>query len=198
MISILAIIASVLSLGASVWYAIDLFRGTVRPNLSSWAVWSFITILSSASYFAASADVFKSLLAFSNSGATLVTFGLMLWSGRFSRITRIDIGAALIGVGAGLVWFLTRSPAWGNVIIQGAAVVGAIPTYRNVWANPVGEQAVPWLLWGGSFVLASGVVLLRWTGHSLELVYPLVGMMLYGGVGVVALRGRQNRPKAVL
>ena len=87
MASALAIVASLISLIAGVWYNRDLFRGGVRPNLSSWAVWTFIT-----------------------------------------------------------------------------------------------------LLWAGSFIFGATVVVLRWTGHPLELAYSIVGFFAYGGIGLLALR----------
>lgn len=192
MVSVLAIAASVLSLGAGAWYNWDLFHGDVRPNLSSWAVWTFITILSSTSYFAASSDVLKSLLAFSNSTVTVLTFGLILWHGRFSRIARFDLIAAAIGIGAAGIWFFFQSAAWGNVVLQLAIAVGCVPTYRSVVANPTTERPGPWLVWSGSFVFGIAVVLLRWTGHPLELVYSIVGLCIYGGIGLLALRRPQR------
>jgi hypothetical protein len=192
MIPLLAITASVLSLGATAWYNLDLFRGVVRPNLSSWAVWTCITLLSSTSYFAASSDALKSLLAFSNSAGTVATFILIIWRGRFSRIARLDLIAGALGIMAAAVWFFGRSAAWGNLVLQLAIAIGCIPTYRSVLADPTHERPGPWLVWSGSFILGGIVVLLRWTGHPLELAYSIVGFGVYGGIGILALRGREG------
>lgn len=131
MASFLAFTASVLSLGGSALYNLDLFRGRIKPNLSTWLIWTFITILNSSSYFAVSADGIKSLLAFSNSAATIITFGVIMWRGNFSRVTPTDIVAAIIGILAGIVWIATKSATSGNVVIQLAIVVGCLPTYRS-------------------------------------------------------------------
>jgi hypothetical protein len=188
MISLLAIIASSLTLVASVWYNRDVLQGSTQPNLSSWLVWTFITILSSSSYFAASNDGIKSLLAFSNSAATIITLGIIVWKGRFSPLTRFDRNAAIVAVASGLLWLITKSPAWSNFALQFAIALGCVPTYRTVWANPFAERPGPWLLWGISFILGIAVVALRWTGSPLELAYPVSGALLYGAVGILALR----------
>ncbi len=194
MAPVLALSASILSIGASMWYNIDLFRGRIRPNLSSWLVWTFITVLSSTSYFIASDDPVKALFAFTNSAACAVTFGIILWRGRFSSVGRADAVAATIGVFAGLLWLVGRSAAWGNLVLQLAIVVGCIPTYRSVLRAPSSEKPGPWLLWGLTFALAVIVVLMRWSGKPLDLVYPVVGLVLYSGIGVLALRRMPVQP----
>lgn len=188
MISALAIASAAIALLAGVWYNRDIFRGDIRPNLSSWAVWTGITILSSTSYFLASSDVLKSLLAFANSTVTIITFGLIVFRGRFTKVGRFDVIAGILGGTAVLVWFLGQSAAWGNLVLQAAILIGCVPTIRSVYHNPATERPGPWLFWAFSFVLGGAVVILRWTGHPLELAYSIVGVLGYGSIGVLALR----------
>jgi hypothetical protein len=194
MATALALIASTLNLAAYIWYDRDLLRGTTRPNLSSWFVWVGITLLSVTSYTLGTGDWVKSALSLSVLAANIITIILILRRSRFSRLSGLDITAIVIGVIAGAVWLVSDSALWGNAVIQAAIVAGGIPTYRSVWLDPSRERPGPWLIWGFVFVLLLVVVLLRWAGKPLELLYPIIGVFLYGGVGLLALRHKPSIP----
>ncbi len=188
MAAIFALGASLLNLIGYIWYDRDLLRGTTRPNLSSWFVWTGITLLSVSSYVTATGDIFKSALSWSILLANIVTFALIVQRAKFSMLSKLDIAALMIGCTAALFWFVTASAWWGNIVIQIAIIAGGIPTYVSVWRNPANEKPGPWLLWGLAFICAAFVVVFRWVGNPLELVYPIIGVVLYSGIGVLALR----------
>ncbi len=194
MATFLALVASVLNLVGYVWYDRDLLRGAIKPNLSSWLIWVGITLLSVSSYTLATGDLVKSALSLSILLANVVTIFLILRRAHFSRLAGIDIAAIAIAAAAAAVWKFSDNALLGNAVIQAAIVVGGIPTIRSVWMNPQNEKPGPWLLWGLAFIAATVVVLLRWTGKPLELLYPVLGILLYGSVGVLAAIRRRAVP----
>ncbi|HXK36234.1 MAG TPA: hypothetical protein VJ553_01510 [Candidatus Paceibacterota bacterium] len=197
-VSILAVSASVLNLTGYAWYIRDLVRGTTRPNVSSWMVWMGVTVVSVSSYVAATGDPVKSIFSWSILAANIITFFFIIRRARFSTLSRLDVWALCVGIAAAVAWAFTKSAWWGNMLIQIAIVTGGIPTYFSVWRNPSNERPWPWLLWGAAFICQTLVIVTKWTGQPLELVYPIIGILLYAGIGLLALRKSapisENRP----
>jgi hypothetical protein len=187
----LAIAASVLNLVGYIWYIRDLVRGTTRPNVSSWMVWMGVTVVSVSSYVTATGDPVKSIFSWSILAANIITFFFIIRRARFSALSRLDISALVIGLVAAAAWLFTTSAWWGNILIQFAIVIGGVPTLVSVWRQPYNERPWPWLLWGVAFICQTAVILTRWTRQPLELVYPLIGVVLYSGVGILALIRRR-------
>lgn len=191
--AIFSSIASVLDLIGYAWYGRDLFRGTTKPNLSSWIVWVGISLLSASSYALGTGDIVKFAPSLAILAANIAIIVLILKRAKFSRPANLDIAAIVIGVVAGAAWLITRSALFGNALIQIAIVAGGIPTYRSVWLSPRNEKPWPWLLWSIASIFVAVVVLLRWTGQPLELLYPVVSILLYGGIGLLAFRNKDRQ-----
>ena len=188
MATFLALTASVLNLVGYIIYIRDLRRGSTRPNLASWLVWMGITLLSVSTYVRGTGDLTKSLFSWSILAVNIVTFGFIVRRAKFSSLSRLDISALVIGGLAAVTWFFTQSAWFGNMLVQVAIVIGGVPTILSVWRQPTNERPTPWLLWGGAFIFQLSVILTRWTGEPVELVYPIIGILLYGSVGILALR----------
>lgn len=188
MATFFALTASILNLVGYILYIRDLRRGNTRPNLASWLVWMGITLLSVSTYTRGTGDVVKSLFSWSILVVNIVTFSFIMKRAKFSSLSRLDVSALVIGGLAGVVWFFTQSAWWGNMLVQVAIVIGGVPTIFSVWHHPTNERPLPWLLWGGAFVCLFLVITTRWTGKPVELVYPIIGILLYGSIGLLALR----------
>jgi hypothetical protein len=188
MSTLLALAASVLNLIGYIIYIRDLRRGDTRPNLASWLVWMGITLLSVSTYVRGTGDIVKSLFSWSILVVNIVTFGFIVRRAKFSSLNRLDKSALGIGILAAVVWFFTQSAWFGNMLVQVAIVIGGVPTILSVWRQPTNERPTPWLLWGSAFTCQLMVIISRWTGRPVELVYPIIGILLYGVVGILALR----------
>jgi hypothetical protein len=196
MATALAITASFLNLLGYIWYIRDLIRGTTQPNVASWMVWMGVTVVSVSSYATATGDIVKSLFSWSILGTNIVAFFFIVRRARFSALSRLDISAFCIGAVAAAAWVFMKSAWWGNMLIQIAIVTGGIPTYVSVWRQPDNERPWPWLLWGAAYACLMLVIIVRWSGQPLELVYPAIGIVLYGGIGLLALRRKPAIPEA--
>jgi hypothetical protein len=58
-------------------------RGQTTPNITSWAVWSFMSLLNFTSYKEMSKDGWKSLLPTISGIQCILTFVLTLFQGQF-------------------------------------------------------------------------------------------------------------------
>lgn len=170
-----------------VLYNLKVLRGQAQPNAAAWSLWVGLTALNCVTYIMMTTDPVKGILPMVSSVACLVTFGWSLVRGHFSRLGVVDWLALLFGGIACLVWWLFRSVTGANLILQVCILISFVPTYRSVWNRPGGESALPWFGWTGGYLLTIAAVLCRWQGQYQDLVYPLVGLVLHGGVGLVAL-----------
>jgi len=177
-----------LHLTAFAIYNWKIVRGLSRPNTATWGIWAIVASLNCASYFFMSQDWVKSLSAIAASVACIFTFVFALFRGRLSKLDRSDGIVLVISVSAIIVWWVFRSATFANLLLQGALVAGFIPTLRDVVRKPEQESALPWLMWSLVYVLLLLIVLLRWSNHWPDLVYPINSLFWHLLVGVLACR----------
>jgi hypothetical protein len=187
----LALIAGLLSVMAFVLYNWKNLVGATHPNVSSWAVWAFITILNFTSYKKLTGDWVKSLLPTANAVMCILTALLALRTGSFRSLSGIDQLCLLIGIIAGLCWWIFKSKDYAETLVQilleVAIVVGFIPTIVEAVNNPSSEPWMSWLLWTVSFGTQYFVVKLTWRGKLIDFLYPVNMFLFHGVVFVFAL-----------
>lgn len=187
----LALIAGLLSVMAFVLYNWKNLVGATHPNLSSWAVWAFITILNFTSYKKLTGDWVKGLLPTANSVMCILTVIFALRTGSFRILGSVDQLCALIGIVAGLCWWIFKSKDYAETLVQIvleiALVIGFIPTIVGVVRNSSGEPWMSWLLWTVSFGTQCFVVKLTWKGKLIDFLYPINMFLFHSVVFVLAL-----------
>ena len=181
---ILAIISGLGTALAYLDYNRVVLKGETKPNGATWAIWSTIALVSTSSYFASTGDVWKSIIPFANIFLCIGTFVLALIVGKFKKLDFTDWSALTIGIIAAIVWKLTTA-AYGNLIVQVAIIIGFIPTWCGVWKTPSCEKPRPWWIWCVSYGIAGVVVIMRWRGQRIDLVYPWLCVFLHASVPLV-------------
>lgn len=185
----LAVSATVIFVIAFLIYNKDLLAGKTKPSIVSWALFTFITLINSSSYYVmTNGDLRKCSVAFTDFTICFVTLVAVIFKGRMPKLDAFDKGAFAIGLCSVGIWAAFQSATYANVILQVANVIAFSPTYKSVYKNPEHEPALPWLLWTGAFTLNITVVIMRWAGHPEDLVSPITGLCLHCGVGLLALR----------
>lgn len=184
----LSIVAGLLNVLAFAIYNWQTWLGKTNPNISSWAVWGFMTALNFTSYRAMSQDCWKSLLPTISGIQCILTFFLALFVGEIKSLSLTDRSALVIGIIASLWWRKSKSPTATNLMLQLGITIGFIPTFHSVWLLPASESAMCWFIWAISFLIQTGVVILRWKGKKQDLVYPVNCVWLHLVVGLMALR----------
>ncbi len=186
---ILAVFTSFLHIVGYIVYNYQVMKGSSKPNTATWFLWSLITILNFTSYNIASGDWVKSLLPTISALMVIMTFLLTLLRGKFSKLNKFDNLALVAGLISVLVWWQFNSAVYANLILQAAILIGFVPTYLGVFRNPKNEKPLPWLIWSIVYVLGTLIVLLRWNGQYIDIIYPLVtGLMAHGGMALLSLR----------
>lgn len=184
----LSIAAGGLNVTAFAIYNWQTFFGTVRPNVVSWGVWAFLTVLNFTSYRAMTKDWVKSALPTISAVQCVLTFLLALFVGSVRELGTYDTIVLGFGIMASLVWYTRKSPTAANMMLQAGITIGFIPTFQSVWDAPQTEFALSWFLWTISFLCNIAVVILRWQGKWRDLVYNVNCAWMHLVVAVLALR----------
>lgn len=158
-------------------------KGETKPNGATWAIWSTIALISSSSYFASTGDFWKSIIPLLNIVLCIGTFVLALMGGKFKKLDVTDWFALAIGIAAIVVWKLTTASC-ANLIVQVAIIIGFIPTWHGIWKSPSHEKPRPWWIWCVSYGIAGIVVILRWKGQWIDLVYPWLCVFLHASIPI--------------
>ncbi len=184
-----AAIAGTLSLVAFLTYSQKTFQGQTHPNITSWCVWSFITILNFTSYKKVTGGWIKSLLPTANAIMTIVVLGIALWKGSFGHLGWINAICLVFGIVAGIVWIVEDSPATAQVLLQIAIVIGFIPTITAVYISPGSEPWQEWLLWIFSFIAQFVAVRSTWEKKTyIEFLYPVNMIICHAIVFLLTVR----------
>ena len=181
--------AIALNIAAGLTYDWKLLDGSSNPNVASWAVWSFITILNFKSYKDMSKDWKKSAFPLASSILCLITLALVALKGRFAGLNYFDITALVLGSVTSIAWWLVKAAKMATVaqvLSQICIAIGFIPTYIMMWNNPHAEQLLPWIIWPVSFAVQAYVVKLR-EGKFFEFLYPVNCVFLHSAVAVMIL-----------
>jgi hypothetical protein len=183
-----AVFAGCLSVVAFVLYNSRNLTDVTHPNISSWMVWACITILNFTSYRKLTGDWVKSVLPTANSIMCITTALLAIHTGSVRSLSGTDQICLLLGVIAGMCWWIFKSASFAQIILQVAVVVGFIPTLTGTWIDPSSEPSLSWCLWVGSFVAQYFAVKFTWGGKKTEFLYPVNMIVFHGIVFLLALR----------
>ncbi len=197
---ILAIASGVCTTVAYVDYIQMTIRGTNDPNKTTWIIWALISLISTSSYFAASADLWKNIITLVNMFLCIGTLViLLLRNGKIrTRLTAKECLSLVIGISTIIIWKLT-SPAYANLVVQAAIAIGFVPTWESIWEDPSRERSRPWWIWSTAYALALAVVILRWKHQWTDLVYPINCIILHPSVPLLATARRRfgSKPRKV-
>jgi hypothetical protein len=143
--------SSALALVANLPYLADIRRGSTRPRLATWLVWSILPAVASAAAFAAGQIPAAALsLCISLQCALVVALGYKHGDRTVDRLDVICLLGALMALS---LWAVLRSPAIAVCLIVITDMFGAIPTVRHSWLRPHEETWLAFALSGLSGVL---------------------------------------------
>ena len=182
---ILAIASGVAHAVAYLDYNRLVLKGTTKPNGATWLIWSIIAIVSTSSYLKSTGDAWKSVIPLLNIALCIGTLIFALYLKRFKLPDAMDLVALGIGILAVFVWKQYGSATYANLIVQLAILAGFIPTWRSIKKNPLCEHARPWWIWTTGYILATIVVILRWSNQWSDLVYPANSIVLHTSVALM-------------
>jgi hypothetical protein len=184
---ILAILASILTVGVYVPYLRDVFTHKTKPHLYSWLVWAITMGTATVALLQGGGEKGSWGLILGTLLASLVAI-LSLKYGT-SNITRGDTYALGFSLLAILIWWKLDNPYLAVAMVSLIDAAGYIPTYRKSWEEPYSETIS---FWGISSLGPILVILSNTEYNFLTITYlATIGILNAGLTGLIFFRREQ-------
>lgn len=186
-----SILSIVLSFCANIYYLTSVIRGTTKPRITSWLIWSLLGFVSGTAALIEHQYPTSALLYAGFSSTFLVViFGWKSADRIIDSIDKICFVGALVGL-VFLIFF--NSPAFATVAIIMTDFVASMPTLIHSWKKPSEETWVKFLL---SFLAAACTLLVinnwRITAFAYPLYLLIINIVIFS---VILLRSSQINKK---
>lgn len=120
-------------------YFIATLRGTNKPHIFTWIIWSLLTGIAFTLQYLEGAGSG----AWSGFFSTIFCVAILIaaWRGGEKNITRSDWVIFIAALAAIPIWLITKNPALAAVWVTVIDAAGYIPTMRKSWNKPYEEMA---------------------------------------------------------
>lgn len=187
MVNILLIIGALISSVGSLPYILAVMRGTARPQLVSWFVWTILAGIMTVSTFLEGqrASTMLSLEGFV-ACAIVVILGLRQGQYHLNKLDIVCLSGAIVGI---LSLIVLRDPFIALVVSIIVDIIAFIPTLIHGWNSPREESFACFMC----AAVAAGIslmVALHVHSPFMGMLYPAYAVLFNGCMSGILLVGR--------
>lgn len=191
---IIGIIAGLLQISAVIPYIKEILHGSTRPNIVSFALWTFIQTITIAAQLSAGAS-WSVILLFATTLGTGTIVVLCLMGYGYTEYGITDAMCFVLALVAIIAWQITKQPLVGFILSLAADFIAYIPTFIKTYRHPESEAVFPWLL----IVCAAALAAFSTTKLDLaNLLYPIYVFIMDGAVVSLAFWGQRALKRRVV
>jgi hypothetical protein len=153
------------------FYIRQMVRGTTKPNLVSWTIWSLAPLIGAWLDWKAGGglSVFPVFMAGFNS--ILVVISALILKEGYWKITKLDIFCGILAILALVLWIITRNFSISILFAILSDGLAALPTIFKTWKNPESESFTAFL--GGIISNIIGLLIIK------NWIFPIYSMLIY-------------------
>jgi hypothetical protein len=179
----IGLLAAVITVGSIIPYILDIFRGSTKPNIVTWFLWTLNgSILSYAQFTAGASWTLGVLLASTSTTAIVTVLAIRYGQARYGWIDGVCL---LIAIGAIALWQITGNPLTAMVSCVVAEIFAASPTVVKAYRDPNSETpSTYWLT-----AIATALSIFASTKFDLaNLLFPSYSILINSLIGGLAMR----------
>ena len=136
----LVLVSAGISLSGAIQYIRDMLRGTSKPNLITWGLWSAAPLIATGAAVSADADAWATVRIFMSGFAPLLVFlSAFFIRQSFWKLQKFDIGCGLFSIIAIYLWLVADSPVAAILFAAIADLLATVPTVLKAWKHPETE-----------------------------------------------------------
>ena len=141
----IGILAAILQIGAVIPYVRAMLRGSVRPNLVSWSLWTLSVLISLFAQVSAGPSwSLLILITATLANLTVIFLGAIGYS--YRRFGIPEGACLLLSLAAMLLWQITSNPLIALGFAIAADAIAYIPTLIKTYRDPASEMAFWWFM----------------------------------------------------
>lgn len=135
----LALLAVGMTVAAHIPYLATTLKGTNKPHIFTWVIWSLLTFIAFAAQITGGAGPGAWVTGVTGLICLVITAAALRTGER--DITRSDWVMFIAGLAAIPVWAVTSDPLWSVIIVVGIDAAAFWPTFRKSWHRPFEENS---------------------------------------------------------
>lgn len=176
---IIGLISGVLVAASVIPYALRTYQKKIKPNITSWFLWSIIgfSLLLTYKSSGAKANVWPAVFGFMN--PLIITLLAIKQRADWTKLNFIEKVCLAVGLVSLGMWFVMRKDKglvqFALYVAIAADTCAAIPTVVFVWRKPLDDRPFAW----GLFSFAYGLSIFAISEHTLA-NYALPLYMFFG------------------
>ncbi len=182
---LLTTLGVIITIGAALPYIRDIRRGTTKPSVTTWLIWSLlagtgsvIQLIGGGSY----GSLVLATTAFMN--VVILMFTLSKPRSKVSRFDLTLLGLAILTL---VAWRITQNPTVSVILITLIMIMGYIPTYRKSLHAPQ-HETVSLFFWSAVKQIVGITALSAY--NLLTLLFPVV--LVFANTGLVLVIKRRR------
>ncbi len=191
--AVVGILAGCIQFFVTIPYIFAIVRGTTRPNVVSWFLWTLTVCIAASAQISAGASWSLWLLIGSGMGCLAVLCMCAIGYG-YKKFGFVEAASLFFALGALVLWWMTSSPVVAIVCTIVADGVAYIPTMVKVYREPVSEVSFYWETQSGADVLA---LISSTKIDAANMLFPISFALLNGMVAAIIRIQKYRRAKVV-
>jgi hypothetical protein len=142
--SIIGVTAGVLAFVAFIPYIASIIKGKTKPQRTTFAIWSAISLVTLFSYFATGArETIWVALVYAVLQISVFALSFKYGMGGFGKLDITCLSGAFIGI---IFWIVTDNPAIALYVSIAAELLGWIPLLKKTYSQPETENTLSWVI----------------------------------------------------
>lgn len=187
----LGLLAGLVQIVGYVWYVSYVVRGVIKPNTSSWVIWTYGNVLVCWSYIASSeALTLKETLPLVCSIAGVISSLIFLALKKFKwPEKRYEWGILIADILITIYWVVTGETQITQILLQVSVFLSFIPIVKDTREHPKQERPGPWFIWSVAYLL------LFFAQSSQDFwmwIYPLQYLIWHFVMGMISAKPRPS------
>ena len=178
-------LSMILTVGAYGFYWWGIKKQLVRPNRSSWLIWSAVTTIEALTYQAVNEGLLQNVIFFMNAASCLF-ITIVIWrQSTWQRPTTTELFCIALSLAAMILWFGFQSEMWAHLVVVVAVPLGFLPTWYSAWRDKRCEMSPAWGFWTLADFSTLMLILQSRSDHGMDLPYILVELVCHSIVWLI-------------
>ncbi|MCX6702595.1 MAG: hypothetical protein NTW60_01895 [Candidatus Wolfebacteria bacterium] len=188
---IIGIGAGVIQIISIIPYVKDIFKGTTRPNIVSYFLWTVIQVIAIFAQFSAGASWSLFILIASTFNTSLI-FILCLAGYGYKEYGLTDKICFVLAIITIIVWQITKQPLIVLALAIFADFLASVPTILKAYRDPKSEMVLSW------FMTVVSATIAGFSTTKIDfanLIYPVYAFLTNGTITWLAFFGQRREAR---